>query len=140
MYRVLILMLFAACVPTLTEPQDELSSAKAHWSALSLAHYRYDFQQVCHCVAEITEPVTIVVWDGRVAEVRSRRTGERLSLDVAVPWPTFSDLLAEAERARRAGVRVVVEYGARGLPIRIEIGEVARDAGHLYLLGEVVRI
>jgi hypothetical protein len=111
----------------------------SQWRAHEWLDYRFDFDRHCFCVPEAVEPVTVEVRDGRVASVRSRRTGEELPRTASVPWYTIEDLFRLIRDAERAGTRpLVVRYHPQGYPTEIELGTLANDAGVRYSIENVV--
>ena len=102
-------------------------------SAHDLENYRYDFKQVCFCLQDQIQPVTIAVRDGKVVSVRSRETGADLTR--RGNWPTIDDLFDRIEAARRQGTKpLIVELDRElGYPTLVEIGTLANDAGVRYL-------
>lgn len=139
---VLVLALSAACTRTApaadAPPQGE--SAAARWEAQGLRSYRFDFERHCFCVREATEPVTITVRDGAVAEVRSRRTGAVVPPSENVAWPTLDELLRQVAEAEASGTEARVRYHESGYPAEIEIGSLAADAGVRFTVANLVPV
>lgn len=137
---VLVLALSAACTRTAPAgdgpPQGE--SPAARWEAQGLRSYRFDFERHCFCVREATEPVTITVRDGAVAEVRSRRTGAVVTPSENVTWPTVDELLRQVAEAEASGTEARVRYHESGYPAEIEIGSLAADAGVRFTVASLV--
>lgn len=116
------------------EPDDEVAAQEGLWQEAGLESYRFEFQQQCFCVREQVQPVTIEVRDGRIARVVSNETGEDLSDEPNLRWPTVSDLFDVIAEAQANGTEpLVVRYDPRlGYPTHIEIGSLAADAGIIY--------
>jgi hypothetical protein len=57
------------------------------------------------------------------------------------PYPTITQLFDKAIDKRSGGGNVSVAYDqALGIPIRLEVGTVANDAGVLYFLSALIRL
>ncbi len=142
MKRIAMLVLLAAAaactrpvVPAAGPAQG--GTTQARWEAQGLRSYRFDLDRHCFCVENAREPVTVTVRDGRVAEVRSRRTGAVMQPSEGISWPTVSELLRQVDEARAAGTETRVEFHASGYPTEVEIGSLAADAGIRYNLANL---
>ena len=143
MKRLALLVLLAAAAAC-TRPEAPAAgpaqggATLARWEAQGLRSYRFDLDRHCFCVETAREPVTVTVRDGRVAEVRSRRTGATMQPTANLSWPTVSELLRQVDEARAAGTEARVEFHASGYPTEVEIGSLAADAGIRYNLANLV--
>lgn len=143
MNRLALLLALAAataCAPSPPAgggPAQE-GTPEARWEAQGLRSYRFDLERQCFCVAEAREPVTVTVRDGRVAEVRSRRTGATVPPSESLTWPTVDELLRQVAEARAAGMEARVRWHAAGYPAEVEIGSLAADAGVRYTIANLV--
>lgn len=118
---------------------SELQERRAAWVARGISDYRFQLQISCFCGSEITRPVLVEVRGGAVATVLDLETGKR----VANPslYPSITALFDAAIAKRSGGGNVSVAYDqALGIPVRLEVGTIANDAGVLYFLGALTRL
>lgn len=112
----------------------ELEERRAAWVAQRIDDYTVELRISCFCGSDRTRPVLVEVRGGTVARVTDLETAKpRASTD---GYPSITALfdMAIAERSRDGHVSVTYD-GASGIPVRLEIGTLANDAGTLYLLG-----
>jgi hypothetical protein len=118
---------------------SELQERRAVWVARGISDYRFQLQISCFCGGDVTRPVLLEVRNGAVAKVWDLGTGRpvaNLSL-----YPTITTLFDKAIAKRSGGGNVSVAYDqALGIPIRLEVGTIANDAGVLYFLSALVRL
>ena len=119
-----------------TASVSELQQRRATWVARGINDYRVQLRVVCFCGSEITRPVIVEVRGGVVANVSDVETAKPVTN--LTPYPSITALFdaAIAERSRGGHVSAVYD-GATGLPVRLEIGTLANDAGVQYELGAV---
>jgi hypothetical protein len=118
---------------------SELQKHRAAWLARRIDDYRFQLQISCFCGAEITRPVVIEVRGGEITKVEDLATGKPVA-DVSA-YPTITKLFDVAIDKRSAGGHVSVAYDRTlGIPVRLEVGTVANDAGILYFLSNLVRL
>jgi hypothetical protein len=118
---------------------SELRQHRAAWLLRGINDYRFQLQISCFCVAEITRPVVIEVRGGEITKVEDLATGRPVA-DVS-PYPTITKLFDAAIAKRSGGGNVSVAYDRTlGIPVRLEIGTIANDAGTLYFLSNLVRL
>jgi hypothetical protein len=87
---------------SLTEPgrsanDRELSQNRQRWANARIHDYEYDYQLVCFCGPEATEPVHIVVRNDQVWTVTRTRDGLP-TLNAYAKWPTVVDLFDQVQR------------------------------------------
>ena len=118
---------------------SELREHRAAWVSHGIDDYRFQLRISCFCGGDITRPVVIEVRDGAIATVEDLETGKAVD-DVSV-YPTITKLFDAAIAERAGGGHVSVAYDqALGIPVRLEVGTLANDAGILYLVGSLVRL
>lgn len=118
---------------------SELQQRRAAWIARGVSDYRMQLQLSCFCGGQITRPVVVEVRGGLVAKVSDRETGQPVT-NVA-PYPTITGLFDKAIAERSSGGFVSVTYDRTlGLPVRLEVGTLANDAGTLYLLSGLAEL
>ena len=118
---------------------DELRDRRAAWIARGINDYRVQLQISCFCGGTITRPVLLEVRGGVVSKVWDLETGKPVVNNTAYPTVTklFDDAIAE--RARGGNVTVAYDQ-ALGIPVRLEVGTVANDAGVMYFLSGLIRL
>ena len=93
----------------------------------------------CFCGGDITRPVLVEVRGSAVAKVWDLETGKPVP-NTAL-YPTITKLFDDAIAMRSGGGNVSVAYDqALGIPIRLEVGTIANDAGVLYFLSALIRL
>ena len=117
----------------------ELQQHRAAWLLRGIGDYRFQLQISCFCGAEITRPVVIEVRGGAIAKVEDLETGR------AVPnvsaYPTITTLFDAAIGERSRGGSVSVAYDRTlGIPVRLEVGTLANDAGTMYRLSNLAAL
>lgn len=118
---------------------SELQEHRAAWLSHGIDDYRFQLQISCFCGAEITRPVLIDVHGGAIAKVQDLETGRPVT-DVSA-YPTISKLFDAAIAERSRGGYVSVAYDRTlGIPVRLEVGTLANDAGTLYLVSSLARL
>ena len=118
---------------------SELQQRRAAWVARGITDYRFQLQISCFCGGDITRPVLIEVRDGAVAKVWDLETGRPVA-NTAL-YPTITRLFDAAIAKRANGGNVSVAYDqALGIPVRLEVGTIANDAGVLYYLSALMRL
>jgi len=117
----------------------ELQQRRAAWIARGITNYRFRLRISCFCGGDITRPVIIEVRNGAIATVRDVGTGKPVSN--TSPYPTVTGLFDAAIAERSRGGNVSVAYDrAVGIPVRLEVGTIANDAGVLYLVSELSQL
>jgi uncharacterized protein DUF6174 len=118
---------------------SELQERRAAWVARGVSDYRFQLQISCFCGGDITRPVLIEVRSGAVTKVWDLETGKPVS-NIS-PYPTVTKLFDAAIAMRSGGGNVSVAYDrALGIPVRLEVGTIANDAGVLYFLSSLIRL
>jgi hypothetical protein len=118
---------------------SELQQKRATWVARGIANYRFELRISCFCAGDIARPVLVEVRGGSVSKVWDLETVNPVR-DVS-PYKTITALFDAAIAERSRGGNVSVAYDRTfGIPIRLEVGTIANDAGILYLLGGLVRL
>jgi hypothetical protein len=118
---------------------SELQEHRASWVSHKIDDYRFQLQISCFCGGQITRPVVIEVRGGAIATVQDRETGNPVA-DVSA-YPTITKLFDAAIAERSGGGYVSVAYDRMlGIPMRLEVGTLANDAGTLYLVSSLVRL
>jgi hypothetical protein len=118
---------------------SELQERRAAWVARGITDYRFQLQISCFCAGDITRPVLVEVRGGSVTKVWDLQTGKPVAITAA--YPTITKLFDDAIAKRSGGGNVSVAYDqALGIPIRLEVGTIANDAGILYHLSAVIRL
>ena len=118
---------------------SELQQKRAAWVARGITDYRFELRISCFCVGDITRPVLVEVRGGAVSKVWDLETVNPIR-DLS-PYRTITALFdaAIAERARGGNVSVAYDR-TFGIPVRLEVGTIANDAGVLYLIGGLARL
>jgi hypothetical protein len=112
----------------------ELQQRRAAWVARGIKDYRYQLRQTCFCVAEAIRPKLLEVRGGTVARAWDLATGKEV-IDTR-GFPTITTLFDDAIATRASGGPVRVTYDrALGIPVLLEIGTLANDAGVGYKVG-----
>ena len=118
---------------------SELQEHRAAWASHGIDDYRFQLQISCFCGGQITRPVVIEVRGGSIAKVQDLETRNAVA-DVSL-YPTITKLFDLAIAERSAGGYVSVAYDRTlGIPMRLEVGTLANDAGILYLVSSLVRL
>ena len=118
---------------------SELQERRAAWVARGISDYRFQLQISCFCGSEITRPVLVEVRRGAVAKVLDLETGKPVANTSL--YPTITQLFDKAIDMRSGGGNVSVAYDqALGIPVRLEVGTIANDAGVLYFLSALTRL
>jgi hypothetical protein len=108
-----VLVAVASCSITATTGRStdelELARARQRWASAGIHDYEFDFQRMCFCLPEATEPVHIVVRGDAVTSVVRTRDGQPASMRVQA-WPRIDDLFDDVQRrldqrAERVDVR-----------------------------------
>src|SRR4051812_15292749 len=117
---------------SITEPSGragesaELTRSRQRWASAQLHDYEYDYQLICFCAPDATEPVHIVVRGDVVASVVRRRDG-LLAGTQYVAWPRVDDLFDGVARmlasnAARLDVTYDPTYGyPREIVVDVEL-------------------
>jgi hypothetical protein len=114
-----------------TASVSELQQRRAAWVARGIIDYRVQLRVVCFCGSEVTRPVVVEVRGGAVAKVTDLETGKPAT--ALTTYPTITGLFDAAIAERTRGGFVSVAYDtAAGLPVRLEVGTLANDAGVQY--------
>ena len=118
---------------------SELQQKRAAWVARGINDYRFELRISCFCAGDITRPVLVEVRGGAVSKVWDLETVNPVR-DVS-PYKTITGLFDAAIAERSRGGNVSVAYDRTfGIPVRLEVGTIANDAGVLYLLGGITRL
>ena len=118
---------------------SELQEKRAAWVARGIDDYRFELRISCFCAGDITRPVLVEVRGGAVAKVWDLETVNPVR--DRSPYRTVTALFDAAIAERSRGGNVSVAYDrVLGIPVRLEVGTIANDAGVLYLLGGFVRL
>ena len=114
-----------------TASVSELQQRRAAWVERGITDYRVQLRVVCFCGSEVTRPVVVEVRGGAVAKVTDLETGKPAT--ALTTYPTITGLFDAAIAERTRGGFVSVAYDtAAGLPVRLEVGTLANDAGVQY--------
>ena len=115
----------------------ELQQHRAAWLLRGIDDYRFQLQISCFCGAEITRPVVIEVRAGEITKVEDLASGKPVA-DISA-YPTITMLFDAAIDMRSGGGNVSVAYDRTlGIPVRLEVGTIANDAGTQYFLSHLV--
>jgi len=118
---------------------SELQQRRAAWLLRAIDDYRFQLQISCFCGAEITRPVVIEVRGGAIAKVEDLETGR--AVPAVAAYPTITKLFDAAIGERSRGGSVSVAYDRTlGIPVRLEVGTLANDAGTMYLLSNLAAL
>jgi Family of unknown function (DUF6174) len=118
---------------------SELQEHRAAWMSRGIDDYQFQLQISCFCGGDITRPVVIEVRGGAIAKVRDVETGNAVANVSAYATITKLFDAAIAERSRGGNVSVAYDR-ALGIPVRLEVGTIANDAGVLYLVSALSRL
>ena len=93
----------------------ELLRNRQRWASAGLHDYEFDFQRICFCTPEATEPVHIVVRKDVVTSVVRTRDGQPASTQYTT-WPRVDELFEDVQRrlsprAERIDVQYDPTYG-----------------------------
>jgi|RhiMetdeSRZDD1v2_1073273.scaffolds.fasta_scaffold52537_4 uncharacterized protein DUF6174 len=116
---------------------SELQQRRAAWVARGISNYRVELRISCFCGGDITRPVIIEVRAGAITSVVDPETSKPVTNTSA--YLTVTGLFDAAIAERSKGGNVSVAYDRTlGVPVRLEVGTVANDAGVLYFLSGLV--
>jgi hypothetical protein len=115
--------------------QLELARNRQRWASAGLHDYEFDFQRICFCGPEATEPVHIVVRRDAIVSVVRTRDGQPASTSFVV-WPRVDDLFNEVQqRVDQHVERVEVRYDPTfGYPLSVVVDIAAMAADDEYAL------
>jgi hypothetical protein len=118
----------------------ELARNRQRWASAGLRDYEFDFQRLCFCTPEVTEPVHIIVRNDVVTSVVRRRDGQPASMQYTT-WPRVDELFEDVQRrlsprAERLDVQYDPTYGyPRSIVVDVQLmmadDEYALTAGNL---------
>ena len=118
---------------------SELQERRAAWVARGISDYRFQLQISCFCGGDITRPVLVEVRSNAVTKVWDLETSKPVA-NISL-YPSITALFDKAIAMRSGGGNVSVAYDqALGIPIRLEVGTIANDAGVLYFLSSLIRL
>ena len=117
----------------------ELQQRRAAWLARGIKDYRVQLRISCFCAGDLVRPKLVEVRNGVVSKVWDLETGRPIASVSGIPTITALFDAAIAERSRGGNVSVTYDK-AFGIPVRLEVGTIANDAGVLYFLSELKRI
>jgi hypothetical protein len=113
---------------------SELQQHRAAWVARGITNYRVQLSVVCFCGSDFVRPVLVEVRGGIVVKAWDLETAS--PRPTLTPYPSITALFDAAIAERSRGGNVSVSYDrATGVPVRLEIGTIANDAGVQYQLG-----
>jgi hypothetical protein len=113
---------------------SELQQRRAAWVGRGITDYRVQLSVVCFCGSDFVRPVLIEVRGGIVVKAWDLETAR--PRPTLTPYRTITALFDAALAERSRGGNVSVSYDrATGVPVRLEIGTIANDAGVQYHLG-----
>ena len=120
---------------SITEPtsrdraQDELTRNRQRWVAAGIHDYAYDYQRLCFCAPESTQPVRITVRQDAVVAVVRQSDGQ--PVDAKYGWPRIDALFDDIQgRLDQHVARIDVDYDATyGYPrsIVVDVAAMAAD-------------
>jgi len=120
---------------SITEPtsrdraQDELTRNRQRWVAAGVHDYVYDYQRLCFCAPESTQPVRITVRQDAVVAVVRQSDGQ--PVDAKYGWPRVDALFDDIQgRLDQHVARIDVDYDATfGYPrsIVVDVAVMAAD-------------
>jgi hypothetical protein len=120
---------------SITEPtsrdraQDELTRNRQRWVAAGVHDYVYDYQRLCFCAPESTQPVRITVRQDAVVAVVRQSDGQ--PVDAKYGWPRVDALFDDIQgRLDQHVARIDVDYDATfGYPrsIVVDVAAMAAD-------------
>lgn len=117
----------------------ELQQRRAEWLARGIKDYRIQLRISCFCAGDVVRPKLVEVRNGVVSKAWDLETAQPVASIAGIPTITGLFDAAIAERARGGNVSATYDK-AFGIPVRLEVGTVANDAGVLYFLGGLKRI
>jgi hypothetical protein len=115
----------------------ELQERRATWVARKIDNYQFRLRISCFCAGEITHPVLIEVRQGAVATVLDLETGRPVTDKSRYLSITGLFDAAIAERSRGGHVSAAYDR-VIGIPVRLEVGTIANDAGLLYYVSSFI--
>ena len=130
---------------SITEPtsrdrsQAELTRNRQRWTAAGLHDYVYDYQRLCFCAPESTEPVRITVRQDAVVAVVRQSDGQ--PVDAKYGWPRVDALFDDIQgRLDQQVARIDVYYDATyGYPrsIVVDVAAMAADDEYSHTAGNL---
>ena len=88
--------------------QQQLNQHRLRWQAAGAVDYDFNFQRICFCTADYTQPGLVHVRGGRIDSVERPDTGAPLNPDL---YLTVGDLFDEAQQALdNDAIEVTLEY------------------------------
>lgn len=133
---VMLMLVTMGC--SITEPssreteQAELTRNRQRWIAAGLHDYVFDYQRLCFCAPESTEPVRISVRQDAVVAVTRQSDGQ--PVDAKYGWPRVDALFDDIQgRLDQHVARITVDYDATyGYPRSIVVDVAAMTADDEY--------
>lgn len=116
-----IIMIAYAFSTTIGSNQRALDAAKAHWEANKPSDYQYIVQIGCFCPQEYSQPVQIVVYNGRFFAAEGSTA--TVSDTYIEQYGTVESIFGVLENAYKDGAdEIIVEYDPKyGVPLRFTI-------------------
>jgi hypothetical protein len=122
------------------DAQRELSRNRQRWTSAGIHDYEFDYQMLCFCAPEATEPVHITVRQDAIASVVRKRDGLPAGTKYG-GWPRIGELFADVEGRLDQGVnRITVDYDPTyGYPrsIVVDVAAMAADDEYSHTAGEL---
>jgi len=129
----------SSCSITGTSARDsqqlELARNRQRWASADLHDYEFDFQRICFCAPEATEPVHILVRRDAIVSVVRTRDGQPASVTFTA-WPRVDELFADVQqRVDQHVERLDVRYDPTfGYPLSVIVDVALMSADDEYSL------
>jgi len=113
----------------------ELARNRQRWASAGLHDYEFDFQRLCFCAPDATEPVHIVVRRDAIVSVVRSRDGQPASTTFTV-WPRVDELFVDVQQRLDQHVeRLDVRYDPTfGYPLSVVVDIAVMSADDEYSL------
>jgi len=121
----------------------ELARNRQRWASAGLHDYEFDFQRLCFCAPDATEPVHIVVRRDAIVSVVRSRDGQPASTTFTV-WPRVDELFVDVQQrldqhVERLDVRYDPTYGYP-LSVVVDIAVMSADDEYSLTAGNLRRL
>jgi hypothetical protein len=130
---------------SITEPSSrsddrlELTRNRQRWTSAGMHDYAFDYQLLCFCAPESTEPVRITVRQDAIVSVVRQRDG--LAAGTQYGWPRVDALFDDIQRRLDQNVaRITVDYDPTyGYPrsIAVDVAAMAADDEYSHTAGNL---
>jgi hypothetical protein len=119
--------------------QLELTRNRQRWTSAAIHSYEFDYQRICFCAPESTQPVRITVRQDAVVAVVRRSDG--LPVGSPAGWPRVEDLFDDIQsRLDQKVARLTVDYDPTyGYPrsIMVDVEAMAVDDEYSHTAGNL---